>query len=105
MCVGGTAGGWCGQGAGGDETPKVPVSHCQEPSKEEALSQGHCVTLVSARGMDSGRKRRGPVMFRGKISGILELIVPECRRSRAVMIWEGLAGVGEPFWGPDSEGP
>lgn len=43
---------------------------------------GEAGTLVSARWLDSGGKGRGPVMFRRKIRGILELIVLECTRSK-----------------------
>lgn len=49
-------------------------------------------TLASARGLDSGEKGRGPVMFRAKIGGILGLTVPECRRSK------GSDDVGGPGW-------
>lgn len=50
---------------------------------------GEAGTLVSARGLDSGGKGRGPGMFRGKISGILELIVLECTRSKGSDDLEG----------------
>lgn len=58
-------------------------------------------TLASARGLGSGEEGRGPVLFRAKMDRILGLIMWRAEGAKAGMTWEGLAGAGEAFGGPD----